>query len=450
MPVVRKVSAKAGRYLVVPDIQPIFQIRIPKVLVACRNVPPLRVSLGAVSRREARRLADELAVMARRLFDEGKRKMETETHSNVGSPEWIDGIKNHLTAGLARLQDPPPPPPPLAAAAQHAIGHLVEIEKELKKGSAASPLIVANAARLRGVYNERLIALGLLDDALTQRTNDDALYRALGVINVEAAPTAATRASGAAVPTAASFPAVISPTPVPPSVAGPKPVAAAPEPTAPIMATVAPGQWRFSQMSQEYIDMRVDADGKDHPDIAYLRLRRQLFLELIGDLPVEQYNGKHLQDYVNLLQFWPSHAAERSELKGLSMRQIIDSNMDHHLAPLAKKTAQDGYVANLKTMMRHGMTIYGYRDPFANARIHWPPGFAASVPREDIDDEVMNEAFRLGVASGFLDLAMMPLLSALTTRRLGLLCYLQGQDIRQQWRKVRGSCSSTASGNGFR
>ena len=77
MPVVRKVSAKvsrsAGRYLVFPDIHPVFQIRVPKDLAACRSVPPLRVSLGPVSRREARRLADELAVMARRLFDAGTR-----------------------------------------------------------------------------------------------------------------------------------------------------------------------------------------------------------------------------------------------------------------------------------------------------------------------------------------------------------------------------------------
>lgn len=114
MPVVRKVSAKvsrsAGRYLVVPDIHPVFQIRVPRDLAACRNVPPLRVSLGPVSRRQARRLADELAVMARRLFDEGRRMMEMNSDSNVGSPEWLATIRHNLIAGLARLQNPPPSP----------------------------------------------------------------------------------------------------------------------------------------------------------------------------------------------------------------------------------------------------------------------------------------------------------------------------------------------------
>src|ERR1019366_5922092 len=77
----RKVSAKAGRYLVFPDFLPVFQIRIPKALVGCRNVPPLRMGLGAVSRREARRLAVELAVMARRRFVDARWQMEVSEDS---------------------------------------------------------------------------------------------------------------------------------------------------------------------------------------------------------------------------------------------------------------------------------------------------------------------------------------------------------------------------------
>lgn len=111
-----------GRYLVSPGFLPVFQIRIPKTLVGCRNVPPLRMGLGAVSRREARRLADELAVMARRRFDEAKWQMEVSEDSNVGTFEWIEGLKNHLMTGLARLQNPPPPRTPLEVASHNAEG----------------------------------------------------------------------------------------------------------------------------------------------------------------------------------------------------------------------------------------------------------------------------------------------------------------------------------------
>ncbi len=208
MPVSRKVSAKvsraAGRYLVVPDIHPVFQIRVPRDLAACRSVPPLRVSLGPVSRRQARRLADELAVMARRLFDEGRRTMESGTQSNVGSPEWLATIRNNLIAGLVRLQTPPPSPAPLEAAAHYSIRHLVEIEKELKKGAAASPLIAANAGRLRKLYQDRLIGLGHLDDALRQRTADDVLYARLAALDTPAAAPAATAVPPATMPVPAA------------------------------------------------------------------------------------------------------------------------------------------------------------------------------------------------------------------------------------------------------
>jgi hypothetical protein len=183
MPVVRKVSAKAGRYLVFPANQPVLQLRLPKALVACRNVPPLRISLGPVSRREARRLADELVVIARRLFEQARRTMETEDESNIGSPEWIAGLKAHLLTVLALVQNPPPPPTPLAAATSDAIGSLVEINREVGKGDAANPVLVANAERLRKVYYDRLIALGRLNEALKARVNDDALYAALAALD---------------------------------------------------------------------------------------------------------------------------------------------------------------------------------------------------------------------------------------------------------------------------
>jgi hypothetical protein len=54
------------------------------------------------------------------------------------------------------------------------------------------------------------------------------------------------------------------------------------------------------------------------------------------------------------------------------------------------------------------------------------------VPREGIDDEVLNKTFRLGVDSGLLDSALLPLLAELTSRRLGLLCFLQGKDFRRK------------------
>jgi hypothetical protein len=158
-----------------------------------------------------------LVVIARRQFERARRTMETEEESNIGSPEWIAGLKTYLLAGLALVQSPPPTP--LQAAVFDAIGSLVEINRELGKGDAANPVLVANAERLRNVYYDRPRALGRLDTALEMRRNDDALYAALAALDAGAqAPPAADNGPASAPivpspPTApAAAPVVVTPT----------------------------------------------------------------------------------------------------------------------------------------------------------------------------------------------------------------------------------------------
>ena len=129
--------------------------------------------------------------------------------------------------------------------------------------------------------------------------------------------------------------------------------------------------------------MRKAVDGDNHPDIKYLELRRQTFIDLIGDRPVDQYFPNDLQDYVTAMQFWPANATKRAGAG--ETRAILESNRHLALKPLARKTMQDGYLANVKTMMRFGMMKHNYRDPFAGARIRWPKTYGTSAVREGVD-----------------------------------------------------------------
>jgi hypothetical protein len=83
-------------------------------------------------------------------------------------------------------------------------------------------------------------------------------------------------------------------------------------------------------------------------------------------------------------------------------------------------------------MMRHRIQDLNYRDPFAGAKISYPQAYLASKPREGVSKDVTNRVFSAGVQSGLLDEAIVPLVAKLTSRRLGLLTYLQGQDIRMK------------------
>jgi len=142
-----------------------------------------------------------------------------------------------------------------------------------------------------------------------------------------------------------------------------------------------------------------------------------------------------LKTYVNEMQYWPQGVTKRDdpELEGKTVKEILEINRDLHLAPLKRKTMEDGYVANIKTAFRHGLQDYGYHYPFTEVRISWPRIFAASAPREPLSTAVLNQTFILGVQSRVLDAAIMPLLAYLTSRRIGALCYLQGEDFHQKY-----------------
>lgn len=57
-----------------------FQVRPPKGLVACQGVlPPMRVRLGVLPRRDAQRRALTLGALAHDVFDAWRRHMEVQT-----------------------------------------------------------------------------------------------------------------------------------------------------------------------------------------------------------------------------------------------------------------------------------------------------------------------------------------------------------------------------------
>jgi hypothetical protein len=188
----------------------------------------------------------------------------------------------------------------------------------------------------------------------------------------------------------------------------------------------------FGEVSQAYIDMRVGVDGADHPDVKILRMRRQTFLDLMGDRPVDHYTPADLQSYVTAMQYWPANSTKRRQFEGMTTQEVLDANRGLQLAPLKRKSLQDGYVANIRTMMRYWMAEKGYRDPFAGVRLRWPKTAAPPVTREQIGTDIVNRVFELGKASGLLLDTMLPPLARLTARRLGLLIFLRGSDIRRK------------------
>lgn len=188
----------------------------------------------------------------------------------------------------------------------------------------------------------------------------------------------------------------------------------------------------FGAISQRYINMRV-ANGAKRGEVQRLCFSRSSFIALVGDRPIDTYFPSDLQSYVTQMQYYPANASKIGALKGLSLPEIVAANNPVKYKPYARKTLQDGFVAFIRTEARAGIADHHYRDPFAGVEIRWPAILRPSVPRVSLGLDALNRIFRQGVASGQLDEAMLPLLSFLTSRRLGLLAYMCGSDIRERY-----------------
>lgn len=189
----------------------------------------------------------------------------------------------------------------------------------------------------------------------------------------------------------------------------------------------------FSTCASEYVEIRKDAKMSGAGTARY---RLEVFLELVGDRPIDAYRPLDLQRYVNELQYLPrdfrTDRPAASEMKNLTAREAIEANRDLKWEPLALKTIQDGYVQTVKAAISFAASNHHIRHPFAGIRLRWPTHAKPSVQRSSLDNETMDRIFRKGLQSGYLDDAMLLPLSFLTSRRIGLLAYLKGSDFMER------------------
>lgn len=390
-----------------------FQMRVPAALTndfALAGVSPIiRASLGPRGRGEARRLARKCAASCDAIFALAVAHKEATV---LGEPsndppnqlvqQVVDACQNVIKNAVAQ----PKTAIQLAHALAGSLSTLRLVQTEVARGEAGAVAVVQRAEEL---------TRGALRDVLKHASDPlraDDLLRMTSVI----APSHTSPAALATLPAVAELP------PTPPAALASASLRVRRDSQLP----------KYSEVSQAYIDMRIEKDGADHPDISILQMRRQTFIDVVGDFPVDTYYPSDLQTYVNRMQYWPANVTKRSDMEGKSTNEILDANRNYALKPMALKTMQDGYVANIRTMTRYSMADLHYRDPFTGVRLRWPKILRASRPREPISVNVTNRVFKNGIASGQLDETVLPPFAKLTGRRLGLLIFLQGTDIRQK------------------
>jgi hypothetical protein len=415
-----------GPYLAKSGSVYIFQIKMPKTSGGTRAIPPLRLSLGACSHRRARLLADLLAAKARLMFDEMRhgRGMQDDDDSEMRALETVIEMKGELKAYL-RVIDRSDAPIPVAELQKTAgIRDLVSLNRELElqaRGEPFNELVVGHADMLKQSALAKLSASSALSDGVSKQVPTIPPSTASSLSQRETdrghAPPQplpdddGTRrdAQGRLIPAFELDRRTVK------------------RPRSP--------QPRLTDVIPTYIAARRLGGGANiERDLSTAQSRLALFIELIGDHPVDTYVPADLQAFVNYMQYWPGDNNQRDP--EITPWQVIKDNKDLHLKPLAEKTLQEGYLAVIKATIRSHITAGGFTDPFAGAKIRIPKTAASPRKATPIGTSKMNTLFRTGTESGLMEDIMLPLLGHLTSRRLGLLIHLRGNDIREQFPDV--------------
>ena len=310
-----------GRYLVRRDDSYFFQVRIPKGLVGCARIPPLRVKLGHCPRRTAQAMAEGMARAAKDTFETLKmltRSYEFRAEGPLGfdpgsnPEEFHNNMMLFLERALAVVSRPPK-----VTARDHRTAamwkDLFELQQEIDKGDAGSALAQTYATTLRQEIMRRWrISQGYQDEH--EEAAEAPAIRPASAIDAPLLPSWKPPASlprNRIEPAKAEEPLSEKPAPWPQAPAPAEATATTP---------TAPGALLFSQAAEQYLQWRQGA-GADRGAISTARLRLDVYLALMGDKPIVDFCPRDLQLYVNELQHLPlefgregEHSAEIREL----------------------------------------------------------------------------------------------------------------------------------------
>lgn len=170
--------------------------------------------------------------------------------------------------------------------------------------------------------------------------------------------------------------------------------------------------------------------------------RGKVFVELIGDYPIDQYTFTDFQTFVNLLLYLPKNVNERKQFGAATIREILESQADLFTGspicePFALQTVRNGFVSTARSVINAIGKLHDtdFLVSTAGKELLYHNEFRMSRKTEPIGHQKMLAIFKNGVNSGFLLEAILPLLAFLTGRRIGLLATLRGRDIRPKFQE---------------
>lgn len=311
-PVSRRLTRRTP-YLVRSGGTWLFQIRIPKALDPNGKMAPLRICLGALSAREARKRADIMAAVSRIAFEtlrirrlsneEDKQQPEIEPMFPGDDPALVlSEIKGYLKAHIPIINSDHIQPSAEQQKLMNALKGIVQVNREIDRGVDGNPIVAENADLLRNRHIQILSAPAGTDPNSTP-VPTQARSERVSLTSPDPAPRLQPQKM-----TVGSLGQAMAPGDAISAVDRDRRYVPRQQSTKPL----------FSVVSEEYLQARAGRSGEDDPDVGTARMRRDIFIDLIGDHPVDTYNGSDLQAFVNLLKFLPANVTKRKDATNLT------------------------------------------------------------------------------------------------------------------------------------
>ena len=176
-------------------------------------------------------------------------------------------------------------------------------------------------------------------------------------------------------------------------------------------------------------------------DIKTNRTRLKIFIDLIGDHPVDTYTCEDFQTFVHLMRFYEANSGDRADVFEIDARALFEQNYNTVTGealnrPAALKTVKNGFVGGVRPIIRSVTHKGRVCDPLGGVPLEYPRDFPRSKPAEPIGGAQMQRIVRSGIEKGLLSLVMMPVVAYLSTRRLGAIVPMRGVDIQEKYQPL--------------
>jgi hypothetical protein len=185
----------------------------------------------------------------------------------------------------------------------------------------------------------------------------------------------------------------------------------------------------FSEASAAYCEDLASANGADDKEITYLRHRTKVFIKLIGDKPVTAYTAKDLKYFVNEISYLPPNISKQENYNIDNVLKYISDGKKLNGQRMGQSTLFNNYLGKVRTILKAGCEEIGATFTLQGLRIRVPKGVPPPTNKLMLDYEQLEKLFRTGISSGNFINAILPLSGFVTGRRLGLLAFLRREDI---------------------